>query len=136
MGRSVNYVLDAEAVVYLHHNIIESWEWDSFIECLREVLQESFPSLEPDDTWIGRELRSVLENCHARIVVSDYCGVASVSLAENDRYDEYDWRSLSGAWCGQVAAKFRRILHERFPEWAMVKLGTMSNGVSVYQSIG
>jgi len=138
MGRSVDYPRDAESVVFLDVELDageEYGQWHDFIDAIRDVLTERFPSLDPDDSWIGRELHSILDNCHARVVVSHYGDVVSISLVAKDEQYFMGDQNLAGAWCGQVSRSFARVLEERFPGQCLRRRGTMSNGVSVYERI-
>lgn len=148
MGRSVARPSDAVETVYLHEphrspdedgdydGYDAQDDWDYFCEDLQNVVRERFPSFQEDSTWVGNEEKSILENGHARIVVAEYCGTVSVSLVPLEHTYSYDNRGLlAAAWCRQVADSFRQHLHKRYPQSAMTRLGSMSNGEAVYRKV-
>lgn len=108
--------------------------WDDFKECLTEVLKTRFTSLsEPDkERWLDRECRVILENRHGCVTVSEYCGCVAVSLVPDDDYRNQH-PEISKAWCEQIETGFREAVEKAFPNWAMRKIGTFSNGEAVYQ---
>lgn len=133
MGRSVATHRDAVAIAYLRPDLGTEEEcWLDFLEDLRNVLTERFPSLREEDRWVGRETRSILENRHARIVVAEYCGMVSVSLVP--KADSYGTLLALGVqWCASVRGSFHEHLAKRFPDSCMHKIGTASNGESFYR---
>jgi len=138
MGRSVDYANNAAAVVYVDvSDIQESWEFDYFVEDVQSVVKGAYKSFDDEDKWIGRELRAVLENKFAQVVVSEYCGLASISLVakEYECYysDEIALQNLADAWVKQVAPNFAKLLNKTFNCYA--KIGNFSNGEGVYEKI-
>jgi len=135
MSRSVNYPNDASVVCYIDVSYIEdSYEWDDFMDSIKYVILTKYKSFDNDDHWIGRELHSVLSNQHAQIVVSEYCGVASVSLVpiELDGYGEdVSLQNIANAWCESVSDNFEKLIIKHFN--SLHKVGTFSNGESVYE---
>lgn len=132
MGRSVCVPCEAVEVVYIDHQASEDFEWQDFVEDVRAVVRERYPSFEDEDRWADREERIILENGHAKIVLCEYCGLASVSLVPRHQGDNLwgDEAALAEAWCHRVARGFREHLHSRYPERALTRLGTFSNGES------
>lgn len=106
------------------------WDWNDFIDGLKEIITGLFPSMYTVDKWDGQELHRILENGHARIVVSEYCGCISISLAVRDDI-EHD--TLAGCWVLAAGKKFYGGLKKAYPSDFMVKMGTFSNGESVYR---
>ena len=80
--------------------------------------------------WLDREDHAVMENDHAYIGVSEYCGLASIWFVCKADYEDVDYIGLTMAWCGKACNKFT----ETFGD--LTKVATFSNGESVYQRIG
>lgn len=136
MGRSVATPSNAVATIYLDisgdvdHDTGEfDWEW--FIDDIRDVIKERYGTFEDEDTWMGGEIRTILENGHARIAVSDYCGIVSVSLVPVEDHENH----LAKNWCDRISNGFYSHMADRYPKTALIRQGTMSNGVSVYRPI-
>jgi len=148
MGRGVMTATDAVHVVYFPITIgsgcddedccdsdFSYWEWDEFIEDLWEIIKDRYPSFFDCDKWDGREEHRILENDYARIVVCEYMGCVSVSLAIREDADHWPYAyGLADHWCRQIAGNFQKLLDAHFG--TIAKLGTMSNGVSVFQKVG
>ena len=136
MGRGVMTVSDAVCVVYLHHSD-EEWDgigkdtdWEFFVEGLRDTIRSRYPSFRAVDSWDGREEKRILENELARVVVCEYAGIVSISLAIRNRDVEFEHEeNLAEHWCKQITNGFQQLFLDR-----LRKLGTMSNGVSVYDT--
>ena len=152
MGRSVGTHPNAEAVMYLSfndypveiigddgeesHGIVldldplDTWAtefaWEDFKEDVMWLLQEKFPSFERVDEWTGREGHIILRNSHAVVVLYEYCGLVSVNLVPTT-----DW-GWSPRWCQKVAPSFCKALNQDYLT-PLRKLGTFSNGESVYE---
>lgn len=157
MGRSVATVPDATAIAYQtfepshycescddfcdqHQDELfcEAYcdhtdEFDSLIEWLQEQGSTAWPSMQTEDRWIGNEVRVILANAHSIITVSEYMGMVSICLGSNYDRNTY-WRdpspTLGEHWRKQIDAKFQALYSEYH------KLGTFSNGESVYTKIG
>lgn len=130
MGRGVYYPTDAEATVFSNLLCIDpaedwEWEWDCLLDNIRSAMAIRYPSFEPCDHWIGNEGHVILENYHAQIVVSEYCGIAAVSLRASDD-------SMGKAWCRLIADGWTEVLEALVPE-PLIRLGSMSNGETVYR---
>lgn len=136
MGRSVSTHRHAVATVFLHlDEINDRDDWDMFVEDLQDnVLQPRYRSLRKCDRWQDREDHVILENDHFEISVSEYCGCVAVCLAPRlvgyDRIDRARW-SLAE----RMADNFEKHVQKMFKSCAMAKVGTFSNGESVYQKI-
>jgi len=144
MGRSVSYHSNAAKVVFLHDVLSEgagNWEWDEFIDDLKGVIRERYPSFEDADRWAGREDHVILENSAAEISVAEYCGLISVSLAPREASDyDYDYdgesiRAWNENWTNLIANNFHDHLAKRFSKSALRKIGSFSNGEGVYELI-
>ena len=147
MARSVNYLGNALGVTYFHtapenfENDLEfSYEneaeftWDDFVGNITASLQANYGSFDTvKHRWDGRETRIILENNHAEIGISEYCGLASVSIRirESD-YTNYQLAEgwINRAWPGMVKAMEENTYHTH-----LRKIGTASNGESFYEKI-
>jgi hypothetical protein len=99
------------------------WEWQDLLDWIKEAAQAQWPSLTECDKWLGREDRAVLENCHCYIGVSEYCGLVAVWLVDKDE------TILGNVWCAKIEEKFEELFA------TCRKLGTFSNGESVYEKV-
>jgi hypothetical protein len=128
-------VSDAVTIFADVSDIEESYEWEDFLTNVRWVGTGRWPSFYEVDEWDGREERRILQNDLARIVVCEYCGLASINLAARTSLGEYspDLTPLAKRWVAQIAGNFCKWMQEHFTCYA--KQGTMSNGVSVYEKL-
>lgn len=129
MGRSVSTPNGYVQCVYLYPELEygEEAHWTDFLEDIRNVVQEKYPSFGHDDRWIGWEDRAVLDNPYAFVTVSEHAGIVAVCLVPKDR------NPLSQSWCKKISARFKKHLHKRFPSSALTKLGTASNEESFFE---
>ena len=133
MGRSVSTHRHAVETIYLHDVVsddAESYEWDYFIEDIRSILSNRYPSLSECERWQDREDRIILENQRAEVSVSEYCGLVAVCLAPLDPYNPLDQ-----GWCERISKSFRDTLHKAYPSSALRQLGRFSNGEGVFAPI-
>lgn len=130
MGRSVSVPSNAVSTVYIHLDepLDPDFGRDEFVDDLRIVIREHYPSFADDSKWVGREERSILRNDHARIVVAEYCGVVSVSLVPDDDYRAV----MAESWCRSIALRWYTRVNAAYSN-AMQKVCTMSNGESVFR---
>lgn len=130
MGRSVSTPRHAEQVAYASFDGDE-WDWSDAIDNLKGVAQYRYKSLRSCDHWVGNEDHAILENDHAYIGVSEYCGLVAVWVVPKgaDRYS--DPSGLAMNWCNQISL---RPLAECFGT-ALHKQGTFSNGEAFFQPV-
>jgi len=135
MGRSVAVPSNAVATVYVQHGCEEEYEWGDWVEDVRNVIRADYPSFDHEDRWVDREERAILSNCHADVVVAEYCGLASISLVPTAESFGYECeQNLHDAWCAQIEDRWRERINTAFG--GLQKLGTMSNGETVYRKVG
>ena len=104
-----------------------SEDFREYLDWISDEATRLWPSFDSADRWIGNELHVIAENAHSIIAVAEYCDLISINLGANcDR----DVAPLGEHWRKQVESKFL----ETFSE--LEKIGTFSNGESVYQKIG
>lgn len=151
MGRSVSFASGSVAIAYQvpeltytddegveHYD--ESYLWDDYKENLQYQIENIFPSMKPCEVWLDREDLAIMENSHAFIGVSEYCGMVSIWL--KPKYANYIWlnseecipdaiasrhNNAARYWCNQVKDKFMKTFNQ------YNKMGTASNGCSFYQ---
>ena len=148
MGRSVDYLNNALQVSYFQWPLIESYndETDEYeqtdeyedgyivTENIQESIISEFPEYEYSKKWDGRETAIILTGYGTEIGLSEYCGLATLSIRidenelayyEQDEYNEqYD---KIEAWINENWAKISQGYNQ------YNKIGTFSNGESVYE---
>lgn len=128
MARSVSTPPDCISVAYASFDGDE-YDFRDCMENLRGVAQYRYKSLSSCDRWIGREDHAVLENDHAYIGVSEYCGLVAVWIvAKEDQYGNLP-SGIATHWCTQVNLK---PLADCFGQ-RLVSQGRFSNGAQFFQ---
>lgn len=128
-----DYDFEAETEPLSHY-----FDWDEFLDDLKGVVKERYPSFDDADRWEGHENHVILENGAAEVSVANYCGLIAVSLApkDGDFYDEggYDFSTTRNAtWTGRIASNFGAHLRKRFESFAMISFGRASNGEEFFR---
>lgn len=111
------------------------WEFEGVTDSF-DIFTEAFPSLSSCDSWLDREDHALLENRFCHIGISEYCGVVAVWLVgkEPDWRDGPGWEALRDRWLASVRPRFEKLANSILPS-AMVRMGTFSNGESVYHRL-
>ena len=150
MARSVSVPSGAAWVVYLRperdgetsgdwgtSNIDSAGGWDDFILDVRNVFhgacggRNPFPSLQESGHWVGREDRAILENEHAYIGVSEYCGLVSLwCVPKESGYGELI--DLAAHWCVQIEKRVRALALRAWPGLVLDRIGGFSNGEAIF----
>ena len=150
MSRSVSTHRNALATVYLRPEIEDHddnpYAWSDFLDDLRNILTgeagvdsklllngkpfTGFQGYKPADRWDGREDRIILEGELSEVSVSEYGGMVSVCLAPLDPDNEHHVTA-----CHNAAPYFLAILLAAYPDCCFARLGTFSNGESVYKAL-
>jgi hypothetical protein len=150
MGRSVDYLNRALQVSYFAWPLMEIYndETDQFEisdeyedgDIVKENIQESiiseFPEYDYSSKYDGRETAIILKGYGTEIGLSEYCGLATLSIRidensldnyyEEDEYNEqYD---KIEAWINENWAK----ISQGYDQYR--KIGTFSNGESVFET--
>jgi hypothetical protein len=130
MARSVATPSGTHTVVYLAPDL-DPDDDSYFLEDIVTLLSEAFPSLGPTRKayWLDRECRVYMDNLHARVTISSYCGLYAIALVPVDD------SPLALHWCEQVAPRFRTTIHEAYPDAALRRLGSASNGEAFFEPI-
>lgn len=140
MGRSVSYLSNAVRINYFpwpEYDVVDENDEVLFqqyedanivIDDIQNHFIEADSGLSIVDRWDGREDHIILEGNGVEIALSEYCGLASLSVRveESDYTDEEtakegldwiekNWENISKPW-----AQYK-------------KVGTFSNGESVYE---
>lgn len=133
MGRSVSYPSNALIVTFntVQYSEAEEYEieagWNNLIEDFVNSCEECWPSLNLDMKWLGDEDQAWLSNRLVRIGVSEYCGMLAYWVVPNERNPEC--LTLAKRWAKQI----EEIFFCHFGGYE--KVGSMSNGGSVYRKI-
>lgn len=142
MGRSVMTHPNAIEIIF---RTIDSDEFDEYgylveydylVDWVRESFIERFPSMGACERWARGsgamgELRCVVANDLCDVYISDYCGMAAISIVPTGLtlYNE-DTSGLAYSWCEAHAAPFaRRVFAEYDP------VATASNGETFYRRV-
>lgn len=107
--------------------VVDYWraqeEWKSWIECIQHDMMKKYPSLSTCERWEGNEVRIILESDQVEIAVSEYCGLASLSIRVNDSYDKEALALRNIGFMSEFMEKFGELR----------KVGSFSNGESLYE---
>jgi len=148
MGRSVDYLNDAISITYFEWPSIEIYneETDEFEasneledgdivgDDIKNYIISNFPEFEEVNKFDGRETAIILEGYGTQIGLSEYCGLASLSIRvdehelpysyDDDYNTEYDkvveW--INSNW-DQISAPYNRLN----------KIGQFSNGEAIFE---
>lgn len=139
MGRSVSYLRNSLHEVYFRCSDMEQWEWNDLIENLSYSLEKSFPSLSEADDWDGNETKIFLQNSFCEIGISEYCGLASLSIRVPLDIDEYTRGNrskvpLAENWINKAWPKILTIVAKNTGD-VYAKQGSFSNGEGVFGKV-
>jgi hypothetical protein len=149
MGRSVDYLNNAERVNYFQWPTLwvydedtdqdvetdELWDASDVISDIQECITSNFPEFDKCSRWDGRETQIILEGYGVQIGLSEYCGLASLSVRVDQSILDYcDTDEEADA----EEQKIKDWIHANWDEvskyWNEYKrIGTFSNGEGVYQ---
>jgi hypothetical protein len=129
MGRSVDYLNRATAVIYCHIETQDEYAFDDFLDNIKEELLDKYPSLDSCERWDGRETKIFLENSLVEIGISEYCGLISISIRPNEYRDVNE--SLAENWIRKIEANLRKSCANY--SQTLRKVGTFSNGEGIYE---
>lgn len=136
MGRSVNYLDNAEVVLFFPFDCDEqdeSYEWEDLKLNLQCEIRAKLPSYyEVKDKWDNRETRIILENSLCIIGISEYCGLVSLSVAPKLNSYYNDKQNLALHHARQIKGTLEKVLHDLGLK-RLSKIGTFSNGEAVFE---
>lgn len=131
MGRSVSIVRNSYGVAYYD---LSDWHeddydnWDDFKLMLIEQLQAKYPSLEVvEDSWDSNEVKLLVQNSQVYICISEYCGLASLSIAPLRNFNTAGEENLAIAATERMAVWLMNNMGE------LTRVGGMSDGTSVFE---
>lgn len=115
-------------------------DWEDWLDNLKEVLTCKFKSLRQCDRWLDREGHAILENGHAYIGVSEYCGMVCLWCVPKGNANigwgrEHEQAGLHVSWCCQVEDEVGKLLAKQYPDEVMVSMGHASNGEQFFRPL-
>jgi len=144
MGRSVNYLDNAEVVLYFpfeneyneegeFDEFLSQMNWDDTVRNLQCEIRAKLPSYyDVKDEWDNRETRIILKNSLCVIGISEYCGLVSLSVApRNNDYDAWH-ESFAVRHANQIKGTLEKVLND-LGLTNLRKIGTASNGEAFFQ---
>ena len=138
MGRSTSYLTNSLHEVYFPSTQFEDeFDWEDFKLGLEETLKSKLPSLESCDYWGGREDHIFLNNSLCEIALSDYCGLACLSIRINESSADYfdqDIEPLAGNWIDKIKHHLDGAI-EQIIGYRLEKSGSFSNGEGIYNLV-
>lgn len=125
---------DFESWMYKRWELDSEDAWEELVNDYQEQVCEMWPSFEPvEDEWVGQELHVIARNRHSIVTISEYSGIIALCLgADYDRSefwaDPSEIAGIGRAWRQRIAERFEKL-------GTLNKVGTFSNGSSVYQEV-
>ena len=138
MGRSVSYLSRAQKVFYIaldNSNDQDDLEfiWDDFTENVNFIFQK-YKSMDQCNRWDDRETQIIFENGLIEVGISEYCGLASISLRAKEQGSNYKHiESLGINYIEKITPKLEQELCKVFEVYN--KQGSFSNGEGVYSKV-
>lgn len=134
MGRSVSYANGSLLVAFTELDWVEgAFDFDLFLEDVRERACDLWPSFCPCDTWLGREDHAIAENGLGYIGVSEYCGVASIWFAPKPNDWNYSETRNREALATGFAKRIAPTFYATFG--TLRRIGVVSNGEAIYERV-
>ena len=149
MGRSVDYLNRAERVNYFSWPTLwvydedtdtdvetdELWDAADVISDIQECITDKFPGFDPCSRWDGRETHIILEGYGLEIGLSEYCGLATLSVRVDQKELDYcDTDEEADAEYQKALAWLNENWDEATKYWNRYrKIGTFSNGEGVFE---
>ena len=130
MARSVSVPSDAQRVLYVsladfedHHDLEDALA--DFIH----TLCKRYPSLQPARYWHGREDLVLAENDHARLGVSEYCGLGAVWVAPKQA------NRTCCTWVDSMKRDFMLTAVHMHLGQPLRRIATASNGEAFFEAV-
>lgn len=141
MGRSVNYLNNAEVVLYFPYEsendgYMNQLNWNDLIRNLQNEIKAKLPSYNNCDDWDNRETKIILENSFCNIGISEYCGLVSLSVAPKEFDSCYSDTVFKENFAINHAQSIKKTLEKVLANLSLTnlrKIGTFSNGEAVFQ---
>jgi len=151
MGRSVDYLNRSERVNYFQWPTLwvydedtdtdvetdELWDAEDIISDIQETITSNYPGFDPCSRWDGRETHIILEGYGLEIGLSEYCGLATLSVRVDQSVLDYcDTEEEADAEYQKCIAWINENWDEAAKHWNQyAKIGTFSNGEGVYEKV-
>ena len=141
MGRGVNYLDNAEIVLYFHLEYYENeednyFQWENLKESLIDEIIARLPSYSVEKSkWGNNETRVIVSNNLCDIGLSEYCGCCSLSVAPK-KTEYYNDESYKGSFPKHHARQIEKTLQKCLDAVVgtrMNKIATASNGESFFK---
>ena len=149
MGRSVNYLDNAEVVLYFpieneyneegkFDEFLSQMNWDDMIDNLTYAIKAKLPSYYVvKDKWGNRETRIILENNLCSIGISEYCSLVSLSVAPRSETNYYGSEgqykeNFAIHHANQIEGTLEKVLHDLGLK-NLHKIATASNGEAFFE---
>ena len=130
MARYVSVPSDAQRVLYVNLADFEDhFDLDEALEGFVQALCKRYPSLQPARYWHGREDLVLAENDHARLGVSEYCGLGAVWVTPK-RANRSDC-----TWVGSMKRDFILGAVRKHLGQPLRKIATARNGVAFFEAV-
>jgi hypothetical protein len=149
MGRSVDYLKNAVKVNYFQYPTLwvydeetgkdieteeyEEWQW--VIEAIQETIKSNYPDFENCRKLDGRETSIILTGYGVEIGLSEYCGLATLSVRVDENVLNYCDTDEEAEEAENTALNWIRDNWEECSKnWnEYKKIGTFSNGEGVFE---
>lgn len=151
MGRSVDYLNNAERVNYFQWPTLwvydedtdtdvetdELWDAADVISDIQETITSNYPGFDPCSRWDGRETHIILEGYGLEIGLSEYCGLATLSVRVDQSVLDYcDTDEEADAEYQKALNWLNENWDEAAKHWNQyAKIGSFSNGEGVYEKV-
>lgn len=136
-GTGVNYLNNAEVVIYFHLEYQENeednhFQWEDLREGLISEIIAKLPSYSVEkNKWGNNETRVIVSNNLCDIGLSEYCGCCSLSVAPlNNSYNRSE--SLAIHHANQIEKTLQKCV-DAVIGTRMNKIATASNGESFFE---
>jgi len=135
MGRSVSCLRYFQERTFIDVSDYEdSYQWKDLLNDLRAEIGEKYPSMITVDRWEDREDHIFLENSLAEIAISEFGGLACISIRPKELTDIYGNETgtgFGGKWIAQTWGGLKEII-AGIAGKLYIKTGAFSNGEGVY----
>lgn len=130
-----------EETIYIEDNALLDW-YDFKVEII-DALKSRYKSLDTPyrDRWDNGETQVILENNLCEIGLSEYGGIASLSIAvssnllKSDYSGDYSLIPLAQNWIDKVWNNVLKVLDENIGYDRIDRVGGFSNGESFYSKV-
>lgn len=112
------------------------FNWDNFFDSVNYSLRKAFnfDYISGKKRWEGNEVQIILENRFIEIGMSEYCGLASVSIRVNETSEGGKYfNAIAEAYIESIEAELIKVLDENVPFTRLNKVGSFSNGEGVFE---